>query len=283
MVVGIGQVPDPQQVRGLFGSDSGRCARILGRVQIQGPQPHGLATWAIQPPHGGRSQVLRQPAVLHDQKVVGKAVQIVEAVLDQDHGQAPVLQAAQDLRQAGHRLDVQVAGGLVQDQNLRVHHAGGGDGDHLLLAPRQGEDVPVHKRGDAEEVSHLVYALTDGFRLDPGVLQGEGQLAADVGGEELGLGILEDRPHLLRKTVDGSGRGGFALDQALSLQLALVELGNQAVDNPGQGGLAATARSGDHGQPARSHPAGDLFEGRPAGALVGEAKPGTLQHRLHIP
>ena len=282
-MVGIGQVPDPEQVRGLVIDDPGRCARILGRVQIQGPQPHGLAAWAIQPPHGGRGQVLRQPAVLHDQEVVGQAVQVVEAVLDQDHGQAPVLQAAQNLRQAGHRFHVQIAGGLVQDQDLRVHHAGGGDGDHLLLAPGQGEDVPVHERSYAEEVGHLVYTLPDGLRLDPGVLQGEGQLAADVGGEELGLGILEDRPHLLRKPVDGPGRGGFAPDQALSLQLALVEFGNQAVDDPGQGGLATTARPGDHGQPALIHLAGDLLEGWLAGALVGEAKPGTLQHRLHIP
>ena len=67
---------------------------------------------------------------------------------DHQHGHAVLRQRLHDAQHLAHHFRVQRGGGLVEQQHLRVHGQGAGDGHPLLLAagdlPGLGIDVGGH-------------------------------------------------------------------------------------------------------------------------------------------
>ena len=136
---------------------------------------------------------------------------------------------------------VQVGGGLVQQIDRRVHRIDRSKGDLLLFAAGQGKDAAAQQILDAQRLRRLRHAVGH-LRLGYGlVLQAEGDLAVGVHVEELGAGVLEHAAHPLRDAVQGQAGHVLAVQQHPARQLTGEKLGDQAVDQPGQGGLAAAA------------------------------------------
>ena len=76
---------------------------------------------------------------------------------DHQDGLAEALvQVAQNLQHGFRILGVQVAGGLVGQQDGRVVHDGAGDGDALLLAAGERVGLVVQAVRDAEQAQHFL-------------------------------------------------------------------------------------------------------------------------------
>lgn len=147
--------------------------------------------------------------------------------------------------QALDGLGVQVAGRLVQKADLRLHGVDGGKGDPLLLPAGEGEEAPAQKAPDTQLLRRPVHPGPE-FRRRPGLaLQAEGDLAVAVHVEKLRPGVLEDAAHLLRDPVHGQRRQVLPVQQHPARQLPGEELGDEAVDEPGEGGLAAAAAAAE--------------------------------------
>ena len=115
-------------------------------------------------------------------------------MLRQHHGGA---QLPVDLSQHRQKIrggdGVQLAGGLVQNQHVRLHGHDGGQVQQLLLASGQLGNVPVKPVLDAEECRHLRHPAADGGGVHPQALQPEGQLVPDLVGDDLVFRRLLDK------------------------------------------------------------------------------------------
>ena len=97
-------------------------------------------------------------------------------------------------RQKVRRGDgVKLAGGLVQDQHVRLHGHDGGQIQKLLLAAGQFGDILIKPPLDAEKRRHLRHAAADGGGVLPQALQPEGQLVPHLVGDDLVLRGLLDK------------------------------------------------------------------------------------------
>src|SRR3712207_4238885 len=81
--------------------------------------------------------------------------------------------------------------------------------------------------------------------LDLEVLRAEGHLEGDVGGEELGLEILEDETNLVGELADPALPGGAPFDPHLSLHPAPKEVRDQAIERDAQCALPRPGRPHD--------------------------------------
>src|SRR5947199_311789 len=81
----------------------------------------------------------------------------ISIMSDDDDGQ-PILfvQALQHLQNVLGRARIEVAGGLIREEQLRAVDQGTGDRDTLLLAARQGGGFVVHAFSQADELEHLL-------------------------------------------------------------------------------------------------------------------------------
>jgi hypothetical protein len=189
------------------------------------------------------------PAVEH-QRAVAHLAGEAHLVGHDQHGEPVGGQGAQHVEHLAHPLRIERAGGLVQQQDLRVHRKGPGDGDALLLAARHLVGIGALAVGEAHPSEEFTAAL--------GCLR-EGQLlhvhrrlddVAEGGavGEEVPL--LEDHPDALahpveRRAVDPRA----ARDEHVPADgdAPAVE-GLQPVEAAQEGALAAArgAHQGDH-------------------------------------
>ena len=107
---------------------------------------------------------LDQPALLNAEHPVRHAHHL-GAVGDHDHGLAgPPGEAVEDLQHLAAGLEVEVAGGLVGEDQQRIVGQGAGDGHALLLAP--GEAVRKALRPVGEP--HLREQIERRLRVAPG-------------------------------------------------------------------------------------------------------------------
>jgi hypothetical protein len=105
-------------------------------------------------------------AVAHVNGAVAVIRRGLGVVRDHEDGLAqPLVQVAQNLEHGFGVLGVEVAGGLVGQQNGRVVDDGARDGHALLLAAGERVGLVIQPAGDAEQAQHLVEL---GIRLRPG-------------------------------------------------------------------------------------------------------------------
>ena len=175
---------------------------------------------------------------------------------------------------------VQIAGGLVQKADLRLHGVDGGESDLLLFPAGEGEEAPAQKVPDAQLLRCPRHPGAE-LRWGPGLaLQAEGDLAVGVHVEKLRPGILEDAAHLLRDPVEGEFRQILPVQQHPARQLPGEELGDEAVDKAGEGGLAAAAAAAEQDAlPVRDGEA-HLMEPTVPALRIGEGNLLKLDHKI---
>ena len=163
---------------------------------------------------------------------------------DHQHGQTLRGQVPHDGEHLPHHLRVQGGGGLVKEEDLRVHGQGPGDGHPLLLAagelPGLGVDVGGHAH--LGQVLHgqllgLGGALLEHLDLAHGAVVQHRHIVKEVEG-------LEDHTHL-RPVGRGPALPG---EDVLPVEGDLPAGGGlQKVDTPQQGGLARAGGPDDGG------------------------------------
>ena len=149
-----------------------------------------------------RRLVLLDLAVVDEDDAVGHLAGKAHLVGDHQHGDAGVGQLLHQLQYLAHHLRVQGAGGLVEQNHVRVHGQSAGNGNALLLAAGQALGVDVGLVGQTHTGQQLVGALGNGFlvlQLEQAGGQFQVLLHGQVGEE---VEVLEHHAHLLAHSVD---------------------------------------------------------------------------------
>ena len=190
-----------------------------------------------------RRLVLLDLAVVDEDDAVGHLTGKAHFVGDHQHGDAGVGQLLHQFQNLAHHFGVKGAGGLVEQDHVRVHGKGTGNGNALLLAAGQALGVDVGLVGQTHTGQQLVGALGDGFLILQ-LQQGGGQLQIFLHSQvREQVEVLEHHAHLLAHSVDV----GFIHLGALKFDAAGG--GNlQPVQAAQKGGLAAAggADQADH-------------------------------------
>ena len=180
-------------------------------------------------------------SLLHNQHPVGHGENILRPVLGDQHRGAQLLidffQSIQEIRGCN---GVQLAGGLIQDEDFRLHGHNGGQIQQLLLAAGELGHIPVIPALNAEKAGHFRNPQTDGLPGHPQIFQAEGQLVPDLvrhdlvvrvlhhiaNGTGLALGIHFVQGHAVKQNLPGPaarwGQNGFQVPQQGGLSAAAV-------------------------------------------------------------
>ena len=185
-----------------------------------------------------RRLVLLDLAVVDEDDAVGHLAGEAHLVGDHQHGDAGVGQLLHQFQNLAHHFGVEGAGGLVEQDHVRIHGKGTGNGNALLLAAGQALGVDVGLVGQTHTGQQLVGALGNGFlvlQLEQAGGQFQVLLHGQVGEE---VEVLEHHAHLLAHSVDVGivHLHPFKLDGAGGGNL-------QAVQAAQKGGLAAAGGS----------------------------------------
>src|SRR5262249_22724837 len=166
-----------------------------------------------------------EAAALQDHDAVADGKDVVEAVADDDLGDAVALQldhGVQELRRGGDR---QVGSGLVEYDNLRIGDDGAGDSDRLLATARQAFDLEPHRRD-----VHLQLAQHRGrFFLHAAAVDDQAALGPAAEKHVAGDVHVPAQREVLVDHLDAAGArlvgvaevGGLALDLHLA-EIALI-------------------------------------------------------------
>jgi hypothetical protein len=134
-------------------------------------------------------------------------------------------QVAQQFTEPADAFGVEPVGRLVEDQDLRIGQQGGGETEPLAHAERELSDAPISRRGQIDEIEHLIDSRLVDFteqRLDAEMVSGTSP--------RVGVGGIEDRSDdvqrmvqlLVGATVDSGtalGRGGKTQQDAQGRRL----------------------------------------------------------------
>ena len=107
------------------------------------------------------------------------------------------VQVLQDMDEALPGGFVQAGGGLIQQEQLRLHGQDRGQGDQLFFAPGKLIGHPVFKAGQAQTFHSFPGDLNRLGRSFPLVQRAEGHILENRGTEELIVGMLKEQTHLL--------------------------------------------------------------------------------------
>ena len=192
---------------------------------------------------GVREQLLRRLvlldfAVVDEDDPVGYLAGKAHFVGDHQHGDAGVCQLLHQLQHLAYHLGVKGAGGLVEQDHVRVHGQRTGNGDALLLTAGEALGVGVGLVSQTHARQQLVGAGRDGFlvlQLQQAGCQLKVLFHGQVGEQ---VEVLEHHAHLLAHGVDVrlvylhplklDGAGGRGLQPVQAAQ---------------KGGLAAAGRA----------------------------------------
>ena len=223
-----------------------------------------------QRPRGHRRRgVDGDPAVLHGHDPVGLGEQAPGAVLGEHHRHAAVAVDAHGQRQqllGGDR--VELARGLVQEQDRLPHRQHRGDRHPLLLAARKHRRRPSRDRRGAHRGEGLACPHRDLARRVAEVLEPECGLAVGPLHHELGLGVLEDEPRMpgqLARPVIARVESGHDHPPA---QLAAVEVRCEAERGPQERRLARAGAADEQHELARLDLQVDAVERECGGARI---------------
>ena len=254
---------------------SNRCLRTAELRAVQ-PSVESAGFQQI-----GVVALLHQPSFVEHQDAVG-GPDGGEAVGDHQRG-APFHDPFQGLVDKGLGFGVEMGGGLVEDEYLRVFQDHPGQGDPLLLAARQSvAPLPHHRvvsvrQGDDE----VVDVGRPGGRLDL-LLTGVRFGVAQVGGD----GVVEEErllgydPHRLLQRLQSGVQHVHPVDPHPP-PVQVVEAGYQVAD----GGLAGAGRAHQGGQLPRLYAEAHVLDGpRPSvrdGGNRGVEAVGGLPEPVH--
>ena len=110
-----------------------------------------------------RRLVLLNLAIVDEDDPVGHLAGKAHLMGDHQHGDAGVCQLLHQLQHLAHHLGVKGAGGLVEQDHVRVHSQRAGDGYALLLTTGQALGVDVGLVGQTYAGQQLVCTGRDGL------------------------------------------------------------------------------------------------------------------------
>ena len=149
-------------------------------------------------PEGGKDSLGSHPGedlpAVQDQEPVCHGQHLVQPVLCDDNGGAQIpVDAAQSGQKVGGSNGIQLAGWLVQNEDLRLHGHDGGQVQQLLLSTGEGGDVPVKPGLDAKKAGHFRHPAPDGSPVIAQTFQAKGQLVPDLVCHNLIVRVLLDK------------------------------------------------------------------------------------------
>ena len=112
-----------------------------------------------------RRLVLLDLAVVDEDDAVGHLAGKAHFVGDHQHGDAGVGQLLHQFQNLAHHFGVEGAGGLVEQDHVRVHGKGTGNGNALLLAAGKALGVGIGLVGQAHAGQQLVGLVGDGLLI----------------------------------------------------------------------------------------------------------------------
>ena len=148
----------------------------------------------LRPEEASRSAggIRRQNTPLfHHHRPVCRWKDVLQAVL-RDEDRSPQLQVdfphrIQEIRRSN---GIQLAGGFVQDQHLRLHGHDRSQIEQLLLPAGEAVHIPVEPILDAKIACHFRHPGPHGFLIAAQALQAKGQLMPDLVRHNLFIRIL---------------------------------------------------------------------------------------------
>lgn len=190
-----------------------------------------------------RRLVLLDLAVVDEDDAVGHLAGEAHFVGDHQHGDAGVGQLLHQFQNLAHHFGVEGAGGLVEQDHVRIHGKGTGNGNTLLLAAGKALGVGIGLVGQTHAGQQFVCLGGDGFLILQ-LQQGGGQLQIFLHSQvREQVEVLEHHAHLLAHSVDVGfvHLGAFKFDAAGGGNL-------QPVQAAQKGGFAAAggADQADH-------------------------------------
>ena len=188
----------------------------------------------------------------------------------QDGGAQLAVDLAQHRQKVRRGDGIKLAGGLVQDQHVRLHGHDGRQIQQLLLTTGQLGDVFIEPPFDAEKRRHLRHTAADGGGVLSQTFQSEGQLVPHLVGDDL---ILR---RLLHK-ADAGGLGALVhvLQWCIPEQDAArpdAVRGQRGLQLPQQRGLSAAGRAAQHHERALRHGQRQVVDGADGLLRVGECQ-----------
>ena len=181
----------------------------------------------------------------------------------------PLDEVEERLRAAG----VELRGGLVEQQQLRLERERRGEADPLQLAARELGDVPLGEVLRADRSERGVGARQDLLARRAEVLEPEGDLGLDARHHHLVLGVLEDGRHRPGQVGRVRAPGVVPADDDASRKAAAVEVRHQPGEGPHEGRLPRARAPEQEDDLARLQLEVDAVERRPRGARVRERQP----------
>ena len=122
-----------------------------------------------------------QPSAVHHGDAVGHGERLVLVVGDDDEGDADLfLQAHEFAAHVFAQFRVQRRERLVQEQHLRLHHEGAGEGDALLLSARQLRRTALRHAVQLHERQHFFHAARALVFRDARDLEAVGDILPDA-------------------------------------------------------------------------------------------------------
>ncbi len=228
---------------------------------------------------GGRICIGQASGARRRQGSVGQGIDQGPVVGGHDHRAAAVHQPRQQRQHLVPGAAVLAERRLVEDDGLRCRGQGGRDRKPPLLPARQGEGVRLPDAVEAQPLSQLRGALPRLRLGQAGPDRSEGKLVRHPAGQELVLGILEDRTDAGNQLAGRpapddrpgvTGREGLAGGDLTALRT------EEAAEQSGERRFAR-AVGPDHGQGLRG-PNGQVEPGedrsaRPAAGVRRAARP----------
>ena len=229
-----------------------------------------------------QQSVIPEPAVLDFEDEVVRRDEAAVVGDDDEGGVALGLQAAEDAVDLVAGAGIELAGGLVGEEQDRVLHEGAGDGDSLLFAAGKLVGAVVEAVAEADGGEQL-----DGLDL---------HLGGDAAGEErdedvLDRGEVADEVEGLEDEADLVAAIGILLGFGHRREVAALDddlAGGGAVEGAEEveeRTLARSRRADDEGATAAIDPAREAAEGLDLAVAVPEglADVGHFDHRLVTP
>ncbi len=203
-------------------------------------------------------------SVLHQQQTVAVGSQLLRLLFNHQDGNAGFRQLLHDAENLFGTGGIQLGGGLVEDQKLRLHGQHRCNGHALQLSAGKVEGIPVPEFPDAQLTQHRLYTLTDLLRCDAQILQTVAHLVKDgvLGAGQLVKGILEDQSDFLTERTHRCFGRLPAIDPHGAAIGALIELGNQPEQRLGKRAFAGAVFAHETDEFALFRRKGNVIQGQ---------------------
>ena len=137
-------------------------------------------------------------------------------------------------------LQIQIGGWLVQHHHLWAQCGNRGAGDFLLFAAGQLEDTASQKIFNLQLFCCCIHTGMDFIFRNTHIFTAESKLAGSIYAEELTSGVLKHTAYKFCRFIQLCFRHIQTIYHCKAFKLSLVEMGNQTIDQSGDGGFSTT-------------------------------------------